>query len=350
MAEVGAPAADVATISRTPEHAHVPRTPYPAVASNVSDHSPLIRGDQQSRGSLFTLCVFCVVCVVTMAVPLVLVLLPLMVGQAQHALSDLNITSSPSPQPSDGTESRPPKTEPPSIRTRTSQPVTANLPPSCRRTSPRVSDDLANVNAQPLSPTLATVNGTGSVYCLYNNSRFRKPGGYDFLTVHVPWWFCSRLIYWSVGIEEGKLISRAPNFDSTFGLYKLRVIADNYREGVELLMTIGGYPEDAGQLYALGSRTNESYSLAKDVTETVYYTGFNGVNLHLVEDAPCERFFTAKYRWLSDFIDVLSERIKINFATFPFKITVMIGANQIQAKKYAPYLERSCRLRFLRHP
>ncbi|KAL3245891.1 hypothetical protein MRX96_058130 [Rhipicephalus microplus] len=186
---------------------------------------------------------------------------------------------------------------------------------------------------------MAPVNGTDSVYCLYNNSRFRKPGGYDFLTVHVPWWFCSRLIYWSVGIDKGKLTCRASKFDGTYGLYKLRVIADNYSQGVELLMTIGGYPEDAGQLYALGSRTTEIYSLAKDVAETVYYTGFNGVNLHLVQDAPCERFFTEKYRWLSDFIDVLSETINNNFATVTFKITVMIGPNQIEAKEYARYLE-----------
>ncbi|KAH7955593.1 hypothetical protein HPB52_001679 [Rhipicephalus sanguineus] len=337
MAGVGAPVGDAANRPATPEHARVLSTPYPAIASNVSDYSSPIRERRESKRCLFTLCVFCVVGAVTMAVPLALVLLPLLVGESRYTVNYLNISFSPS---SDGSQSRPPETETPGVLTRTTrQAVTANVPPSCRRESPRVSDDLVNVNAQPLSPTLATLNGTESVYCLYNNSRFRKPRGHDFLTVHVPWWFCSRLIYWSVGIDKGKLTSRAENFDRIYGLYKLRVIADTYREGVELLMTVGGYPEDTGQLYALGSGTNESYSLAKDVAETVYYTGFNGVNLHLVEDPSCERYFTSQYRWLSDFIDVLSERIQINFATFPFKITAMVGADRIQAKNYVRYLE-----------
>ncbi|KAH6932001.1 hypothetical protein HPB50_002435 [Hyalomma asiaticum] len=259
-----------------------------------------------------------------------------MTAQARYTLGDLNTTNTASSPAFNGTYSHPLETNTPFPVTHIiRQPVTADVPPSCLRNSPRVSDDLANVNARPLLPTTALANGTGSVYCLYNVSRFRKARGHDFLTVHVPWWFCSRLIYWSVGIENGKLASRAPNFDSRYGLYKLREIANAHRADLELLVTIGGYPEDTGQFYALGSGTNSSYSLARDVAEIVYYTGFNGANIHMAHDRSCEGHFKWRFRWLSDFVDVLLERIRNSFAGFPFKIAVMIDANRKEARNYA---------------
>ncbi|KAL3245892.1 hypothetical protein MRX96_058131 [Rhipicephalus microplus] len=87
-------------------------------------------GDEELPGRLR-------VTTVTMAVPLTLVLLPLMVGQAQHTINDINVTSSSSPKPSDGWKTSPPETEPPSVPTRTSQSVTADVPPSCHRASPQ---------------------------------------------------------------------------------------------------------------------------------------------------------------------------------------------------------------------
>ncbi|KAH7960317.1 hypothetical protein HPB49_018622 [Dermacentor silvarum] len=335
----------------SPEHdgeQAAPSVPYtPANAYNFSDNSSLIHGHRPRRGCLFTSWVFCVVGAITMVVPLALLLLPLVTGQARYTFSDVNTSSTTLPQASDGWHSPPPGSETPTVVTDIiRQAITANMPASCRRDSPRVSDDLVKVNAQPLYPATAVVNNTGSVFCLYNNSRFRKPKGHDFLTVHVPWWFCSHLIYWSVGIDKGKLTSRAPNFDRAYGLYKLRTIADTYRVGVELLMTIGGYPEDTGQFYSLGSGTNAIYSLASDVVETVYYSGFNGVNIHLVEDPPCERHFPSKFRWLSDFIDELTKRIQNNFATVPFKIAVMVGANRKLARNVVRYLEDRIHLVF----
>ncbi|KAH9381857.1 hypothetical protein HPB48_011708 [Haemaphysalis longicornis] len=208
----------------------------------------------------------------------------------------------------------------------------------CQRMSPTVPDDLLGIRDQPFPLPTDVVNQTGKVYCIYNNSRFRKPRGHDFLPQHVPWWFCPNLVYWSVGVNDGRLKVRAPKFDHRYGLYKLRIVADAYRAGIELLMTIGGYPEDTGQLYRVGAGTARAQSLGKEVLETVRNAGLNGVNIHLVEDPPCEHFFKDQVDTIAAFVDTLAALVGQSFATTPFRMTMMIGTHSTLGREVSSSL------------
>ncbi|KAH9380578.1 hypothetical protein HPB48_017312 [Haemaphysalis longicornis] len=90
-----------------------------------------------------------------------------------------------------------------------------------------------------------------SVFCLFNNSRFFSILDHAdnkiiaYAAQSLPLQFCSHVVYWSLGIEDGQLKSRTPVLDQTYGLYQIRNAAKDRRiTDLRVLVALGGYGAD----------------------------------------------------------------------------------------------------------
>ncbi|KAL3204643.1 hypothetical protein MRX96_011632 [Rhipicephalus microplus] len=187
------------------------------------------------------------------------------------------------------------------------------------------------------------VNGHREAACLLSedqtdHSSRHQPNegtGFDFLLNQFPWPVCPNVIYWSfsVNLTDGRLLSRAPELDEYTGFYNISSIARLHNADANVLFTVGGYPEDGGLFTVVGSGTLAEATLAQSMIMVLYRLQFTGVNIHLVEDPPCEQYFKNRMANLQSFITVLKKLVGFNRPIQNFKITLMVGTNKNIAKE-----------------
>ncbi|CAN8019635.1 unnamed protein product [Ixodes persulcatus] len=73
--------------------------------------------------------------------------------------------------------------------------------------------ELRTIDGHPATPP----SKDRKIFCLYNNSRFRKTLRWDYLPKHIPFALCPHVVYWSMGIEGANVVSRVPEFDVRYG-------------------------------------------------------------------------------------------------------------------------------------
>ncbi|KAL1431168.1 hypothetical protein MTO96_014551 [Rhipicephalus appendiculatus] len=154
------------------------------------------------------------------------------------------------------------------------------VPASCIR-SPRKVGDQNPMRAQ--SASLFTASPKALVFCLYNNSRYSKGGRYDFAPDQLPFPYCNNIVYWSLGVDDGIIQSRAPQFDLTHGIGVLRqnMINRGIRNAT-LLVALGGYSEDAPQFSRLGADASAMSRFASSVVYLLKTYHLDGVALHWI--------------------------------------------------------------------
>ncbi|KAH6927315.1 hypothetical protein HPB50_001614 [Hyalomma asiaticum] len=304
-----------------------------------------------TRNLFFIAWVFCCAGSIIIFVPLAFILMPLFSG-AIARVDNLAV----------GPYFRKPTTAAPAVVT-TAAPVTASVtasattkstkflvptwtaprrttpavPTNCRRATPTFSVDLSNIKSDSFkSSTLEDVDTTMvEVYCLFNISRVRRSSGEDFQPSQLPWPICPNVIYWSIGVNfsDGNILSRASKLDRYNGLYNITSIARTYRPDANVFFTIGGYPEDSGLFSLLGNGTLAQITLVQTVITLLYRLEFNGLNIHVVDDAPCEQYFKNKMAGLQSFIAELRKLVVINQSIKNFKATLMVDTNKTIAKE-----------------
>ncbi|KAL3256670.1 hypothetical protein MRX96_017126 [Rhipicephalus microplus] len=127
------------------------------------------------------------------------------------------------------------------------------------------------------------------VFCLYNNTRvnawrYITNSSWNYVFASLPFALCPYVVYWSVGIENGNLTSRQPDFDENYGLYQLRAIVDSLNfNTVKILVALGGYPEDAPHFSRLGRDFYTMERLMGNVAGSLKRFGLSGVAVHWVE-------------------------------------------------------------------
>ncbi|KAH6927313.1 hypothetical protein HPB50_001612 [Hyalomma asiaticum] len=215
--------------------------------------------------------------------------------------------------------------------------ATAAVPPSCSRVTPHLNENVNNINNNSFdSSKLDAIDTTqAEVYCIFNISRVRRSPGVDFLLYHFPWPICPNVIYWSISVnaEDGTIVTRSQELDAYSGFYNITSVARKYVPDTNVLFTIGGYPEDSGIFSLLGVGTLAEISVVQTMVVMLYRLHFNGLNIHLVEDVPCEQYFKNKMVGLQSFITELKKLVAINAPIENFKITLMVGTNTKIAKE-----------------
>ncbi|KAH7939370.1 hypothetical protein HPB52_011552 [Rhipicephalus sanguineus] len=127
------------------------------------------------------------------------------------------------------------------------------------------------------------------IFCLFNNTRVNPNSSYHNPRWHyvfeaLPFDLCTNVVYWSVGIENGDLTSRLPAFDVQYGLYKLRNVTNalNYPD-TKILLTLGGYAQDAPHFSRLGRDKDVLDDLIRNVMSAAVRYGLSGVTVHWTE-------------------------------------------------------------------
>ncbi|KAL1469915.1 hypothetical protein MTO96_040778 [Rhipicephalus appendiculatus] len=125
--------------------------------------------------------------------------------------------------------------------------------------------------------------------CLFNNTRLSVGTGATrhYSIVSLPFQLCSKLVYWSVGIENSKIKSRMPLFDQLYGLQQLRRTTDNlgYKD-VKILVTIGGYGSDTPEFTKAGNDPATLATLTTSALEALSAYRLDGLALHWVQPRP----------------------------------------------------------------
>ncbi|KAL1418173.1 hypothetical protein MTO96_026186 [Rhipicephalus appendiculatus] len=121
--------------------------------------------------------------------------------------------------------------------TTTAVPVTGtnpwpNVPPTCLVPVPW-STLPPNLNVSAPYSFGPSNESSRPIFCLYNNTRVYAwrnitKSSWTYVFATLPFALCPYVVYWSVGIEDGNLTSRQPNFDEQYGLHRLRAIADSF--------------------------------------------------------------------------------------------------------------------------
>ncbi|KAK8778394.1 hypothetical protein V5799_020263 [Amblyomma americanum] len=228
--------------------------------------------------------------------------------------------------------------------------------PSCAQTSPKISQDVSGVRDVDYPGKANTSQSSLKLYCLYNNSRYRNSDGKDFLPRHVPFALCTSLIYWSMAITNGVITSRAEKFDEKHGLYKLREISQIQLANVtgskpaNILMTLGGYPEDSGHFHLLAGNHTIRHRLVREVYVKSLNYKLNGTNVHWVTSniLDCERGLQQqRWRTLSLFLDDVLALLSLNYFPGEFLITVMIDPQDISNTEAIKVLINKANVTFL---
>ncbi|KAH7948245.1 hypothetical protein HPB52_019795 [Rhipicephalus sanguineus] len=216
--------------------------------------------------------------------------------------------------------------------------ATVAVTPDCRKPSPTIKADTKNIKNDSFASNTARYSGNATdkeVYCIFNISTARRSSGEDFLLEHLPWHICPKVIYWSLAVNSsnGHLFSRAPQLNSYSGFYNITSIARNYSADIKVLFTIGGYPEDSTLFSLLGSETLEQNNLLQMVIMMLYRLQFNGINIHLAQNPPCDRYVKINLGGLKLFIVGLRKMVKINGPIDDFKVTLMVGTKRNWRKR-----------------
>ncbi|KAH9382196.1 hypothetical protein HPB48_005460 [Haemaphysalis longicornis] len=152
-----------------------------------------------------------------------------------------------------------------------------------------------------------------TVFCLYNNSRFRRDGLYDFVPENLPLHYCRYVVYWSFGTSNGILASRATDFDKHYGLEKLRdtLLTNNLTQQVGVLVALGGYPEDGHNFRQLGGNNTAMARFVSSVLQTIALYRLEGVTIHWVfPDSTCQQ--PDDPHKMSALVDRLRESYELN--------------------------------------
>lgn len=174
--------------------------------------------------------------------------------------------------------------------TRTTIDPWAAVPPECLQ-NVRLEDSLVHIhdsvpdNSGMISPTRRPF------FCLFNNSRFRKYFGRDFIPEQFPFGLCPNIIYWSMAIMDGKVKSRTPNFDNKYGLWRLKNISDHRSNNqTKILMALGGYPQDEPHFRRLGRDPKVMGALVANIAEVVTQYRLDGIAIHWAwSEGNCEQ-------------------------------------------------------------
>ncbi|CAN8027692.1 unnamed protein product [Ixodes persulcatus] len=147
----------------------------------------------------------------------------------------------------------------------------------------KLADNVHNLRTDDASPAIAPSGKPKTlVYCLYNNSRFRKRLRWDYLPKHIPFQLCPNVIYWSMGIRGGKVISRVPEFEVRYGMWALRATQEKYAPStpVKIHMAVGGYNEDSAHFSRLGRDSVLMTKLAADILKKLARHRLDGITIH----------------------------------------------------------------------
>ncbi|KAH7963207.1 hypothetical protein HPB52_020068 [Rhipicephalus sanguineus] len=175
--------------------------------------------------------------------------------------------------------------------------VPINLPPNVPSTclepaSLPVLSGQANTIPDPTSgPSKEPVR---PFFCLFNNTAVFASRNYsglhvsvDFTFRAVPFELCHYVIYWSVAINNGEIISRLPWFDQHHGLYQLRNITENLGyQNVKILLALGGYLQDGPHFSVLGHDSVTLNRLTSNVVDAMSSFRLDGVAVHWVDSGP----------------------------------------------------------------
>ncbi|XP_075744199.1 chitinase-3-like protein 2 [Rhipicephalus microplus] len=267
----------------------------------------------------------------TLAVPMVIFLLPyirisLFVSATTDDLGQ-QTTSKLSPNPS---------TKPlPITLTASLRPVpTATIitappkPDACLGPSPDVlnGDNLTDLvhNFYPNRPS-APPGSTQPIYCIYNVSRFRRPNGYSFLPMHLPMSLCPNIVYWSWRLSGGNMSSRAKVFDKKYGLSVIGQAARDQGSSIDIILTIGGFPEDSADFHRVHDDEITQQRLIQSVYATILQYNLSGINLHWVQnDDSCERSLGDGVPRLEEFVIKLRALLAINGRSRNFSISTFV--------------------------
>ncbi|KAM7305562.1 putative arrestin [Ixodes scapularis] len=88
----------------------------------------------------------------------------------------------------------------------------------------------------------------GKIFCLYNNSRFRKTLRWDYLPKHIPFALCPHVVYWSMGIEGANVVSRVPEFDVRYGIWAIKHTSVKYLQGTKRTSKILATPVSSARM------------------------------------------------------------------------------------------------------
>ncbi|KAH7940091.1 uncharacterized protein LOC119402103 [Rhipicephalus sanguineus] len=155
---------------------------------------------------------------------------------------------------------------------------------------PVIADITGAFNSSVYKPS-AFLNSTSpsELICLFNNTRLSDGTGATrhYSVQSLPYQICSKLVYWSVGIENGKIKSRTPVFDQLYGLQQLRRTTDHLGyTGIKILVTVGGYGSDTPHFTKAGSDPAMLGKLTNSVLEAVSAYRLDGLALHWVQPRP----------------------------------------------------------------
>nr|XP_037273324.1 uncharacterized protein LOC119165246 [Rhipicephalus microplus] len=126
------------------------------------------------------------------------------------------------------------------------------------------------------------------IFCLFDNAKVnasrssRQPFYYMFETL--PFALCPNVVYSSVGIADGQLVSRLPLFEQKHGLPLLRQIVNKQGfQDTRILLVLGGRKEDAPHFWRLGRDPNTFDLLMKNVVDGMIKFQLDGVTVHWME-------------------------------------------------------------------
>ncbi|KAL1431579.1 hypothetical protein MTO96_014094 [Rhipicephalus appendiculatus] len=123
------------------------------------------------------------------------------------------------------------------------------------------------------------------LFCLYNSSRFFSSSSGSFLPDNLPLFACQYIVYWSFRIADGRLMSRTPTFDLTYGLYNLTDIRKRAGAAdVKVLLAVGGYAEDNTEFSLLARDADAMARFVTDAMQLVKSYNIDGLAVHWHED------------------------------------------------------------------
>ncbi|KAL1484230.1 hypothetical protein MTO96_032710 [Rhipicephalus appendiculatus] len=161
------------------------------------------------------------------------------------------------------------------------------IPPGCLKPVPPPKEP-SSYRVGPYPTGVAAANRKQRpIFCLFDNANVTTAGAsqqpFDYMFETLPFALCPNVVYASVGITDGQLVSRLPRFEQNHGLPRLRQIV-NARgfQDTRILLVLGGREEDAPHFWRLGRDPPTLDLLMKNVVEGMRNYTLDGVTVHWV--------------------------------------------------------------------
>ncbi|KAH7939639.1 hypothetical protein HPB52_015533 [Rhipicephalus sanguineus] len=123
------------------------------------------------------------------------------------------------------------------------------------------------------------------IFCLFDNAKVTIAGASqqtsDYMFETLPFALCPNVVYASVGIADGHLVTRLPRFEQNHGLPQLRQIVNTrgFRD-TRILLVLGGREEDAPHFWRLGRDRSTLELLMRNVVDGMRNYELDGVTVH----------------------------------------------------------------------